>query len=152
MDSQRREQGRIALSWEDIKEILIAHFKQSGDIPLGTCDLTIEVDAAPLVDDDGSYLPMGEVEIRFASVWDKKLDDESVAGTVFIDDLDSVIVGVKKVLESLRGHVNVLRTHNDDDVGERGRIRGWIEAHEYLERLVLTFAGVNPDRPDRAER
>lgn len=141
MQSQRREQGRIALSWNDVTEILIDHFRQSGAIPPGTCDVTIDVRAIP-----GDSVDVDErrpdVDIEFSSVWDGKFEEASFD----ITKLDDVHVSVKKLLESLRGHVNVLKTHNPKNEADRRRIDDWIDVHEYLERLVLVFAGVNPDR------
>lgn len=75
MHSQRREQGRIALSWEDAKTILIEHFIQSGDIPSGAVRQITEVEFWD--DDDGPA-----VEVTFSSAWDKSLSDKPDQGDV----------------------------------------------------------------------
>ena len=58
---------------------------------------------------------------------------------------EDVTVNVTELLKSLRGHVNVLGTHHPEDDHERGRIAGWTEAHRYLEKLVVVFAGLDPE-------
>jgi hypothetical protein len=54
-------------------------------------------------------------------------------------------VHVGKLLESLRGSLNVLRTADHETEFERGRSEGWREAVAYLERIVKVFAGLNPN-------
>ena len=57
---------------------------------------------------------------------------------------DDKTIKIKKILEALKGHANVLSTHKPEEAHERGRIDGWIEAHEYLNTLIAVMANLDP--------
>jgi hypothetical protein len=144
--NQRREQGRIKLGWEDVKEIIVRHFLDRGEIPVGAVDLRISAEKIWDQSEQRHYENNPTITIEFDSEWGEVFAEKPSEAEI---KLENVTVNAKKLLESLRGQVNVLKTRSPDDEAHRAKLVAWIESRQYLERLVLILAGINPDLKEK---
>ena len=133
MQIETKEKTAISLDSDEVRTAIVEKIVMEGLVPCAVLKgLVVDFDSHVELTDTFPGAVFDGAIVRF--------DKSDVALPTSEEEGPPVHVG--KLLESLRGSLNVLGTNADE--GERGR--GWREAVEYLQRIVRVFAGVDPNK------